>query len=90
METKEFKDFQEFYPFYLSQHRSKINRKFHFIGTTLATLIFIYSIITFNLTTIPFGFLIGYGCAWFGHFFYEKNKPATFRYPLYSLFGDFI
>lgn len=78
----------EFYPFYLSQHSSRLNRKLHFVGTTLAFLILFYAIFTGYLQFLIYFPILGYGFAWIGHFFIEKNRPATFKYPFYSLLGD--
>ena len=86
----EFKKFDNFYPFYLSQHQNQICRLLHFVGTTLVILYFFVFLITFQ----PFWLLLmpvaGYGFAWIGHAFFENNKPATFKYPFYSLMGDFV
>lgn len=88
MTIKNYKTFWEFYPFYLSQHQNPICRLLHFIGTSIIILLLIFYVNTLHeLIFIP---LIGYGFAWVGHFFFEKNKPATFQYPLYSLMGDFV
>ena len=88
MTTKNYNTFWEFYPFYLSQHQNSICRVLHFIGTSIIILLLIFYVNTpADLIFIP---LIGYGFAWVGHFFFEKNKPATFQYPLYSLMGDFV
>jgi hypothetical protein len=87
---KEYKSFKEFYPFYLSQHQNPLCRKLHFIGTSLVCVFIVIALITMNpywLIAIPF---LGYGFAWVGHYFYEKNTPATFQYPFYSLMGDFV
>jgi hypothetical protein len=86
---KEYKSLKEFYPYYLEEHLNPTCRKLHFIGTGLLFFILGYSLITGEyrwLIAIPF---VGYGFAWIGHFFFEKNKPATFKYPLYSLISDF-
>ncbi len=87
---KAFKSFEEFYPFYLSQHRSTINRYLHFFGTLLGLLNLFYSFFISSILQILLTPILGYGFAWFGHFFFEKNKPATFKHPFYSLLGDFI
>ena len=88
MTTKNYNTFWEFYPFYLSQHQNSICRLLHFIGTSIIILLLIFYVSTpGDLIFIP---LVGYGFAWAGHFFFEKNKPATFQYPLYSLMGDFV
>jgi hypothetical protein len=81
---------REFYPYYLSEHQNATSRKLHFIGTGLLFVILFVALFLRNyslLFAIP---LVGYGFAWVGHFFFEKNKPATFKYPLYSLASDFI
>jgi len=89
-EEKEFKSFSAFYSFYLSQHQNKTCRRLHFIGSGLIIFMLTYIVITTAwqlLWSLP---LIGYGFAWVGHFFFEKNKPATFTYPIYSLIGDWV
>lgn len=84
----DYKTFEDFYPFYLSQHVNQTNRRLHVIGTLLAIFMLIRAVFNFsflNLLMVP---LVGYGFAWVGHFVYEKNKPATFKYPLFSFRGD--
>ena len=88
--TGRFQSLKEFYPFYLSEHRNRTSRRLHFIGTALLIGILIFGLATGRyqwLWLIP---VVGYGFAWVGHFFFEKNKPATFQYPLWSLASDFI
>ena len=86
MRTNNYNSFWEFYPFYLSQHQNSICRLLHFIGTSIIVLLLIFYVSTpSDLIFIP---LVGYGFAWIGHFFFEKNKPATFKYPFYSFIGD--
>lgn len=90
MEAKKYKSLQEFYPFYLSEHQNTTSRILHFIGTALVVLSLITGVLFHDwrfLLVIPF---LGYGFAWVGHFFFEKNKPATFQYPGYSLASDFM
>jgi len=88
MTTKKYTTFWEFYPFYLSQHQNVVCRLLHFIGTSIIIILLIFYVNTpKDLLLIP---LVGYGFAWLGHFFFEKNKPATFKYPVYSLVGDFV
>lgn len=87
---KKYKSFWSFYPYYLTEHGDPKNRKLHFIGTAALIAILIIAIILqkwWMLILIP---ICGYGFAWAGHFFIEKNKPATFTYPLYSLGSDFV
>lgn len=89
METK-YNSLKEFYPYYLSEHQNSTSRKLHFVGTALLFFILAAAIYYSNywlLLLIP---VVGYGFAWVGHFFFEKNKPATFKYPFYSLASDFI
>ncbi len=83
------KSFKEFYPYYLTEHINKTSRRLHFVGTSLVFLLFFAGLIFHRwemLVAMPFA---GYGFAWVGHFFFEKNKPATFKYPLWSLGSDF-
>lgn len=91
MTTKEshnFKSFEDFYPFYLSEHSNQTCRKLHIIGTFLGLLNFFIALLG-NPVHIIYGLLCGYGFAWVGHFFFEKNTPATFTYPFWSFLGDF-
>ena len=86
----EFRSFAEFYPFYLSQHANTVCRRLHFIGTLLVLALLTFSLLTGNflwLLALP---VVGYGFAWLGHFAFEKNKPATFTNPIYSLQGDWV
>lgn len=83
------KSYAEFYRFYLSEHQNKTCRTLHFIGTFLVFVVAglaIFSGIGLLWIVVP---IMGYGFAWVGHFFYEKNQPATFKYPLWSLASDF-
>ena len=85
-----FDSFAAFYPFYLSEHRNPACRALHFAGSTLVLGLVVTAIATRNawwLFAVP---LAGYGFAWAGHFAFEKNRPATFRYPVYSLIGDWV
>jgi hypothetical protein len=85
-----FKSLGEFYPFYLGEHRNRTNRRLHLVSTTGVILLTVYTILRQKLDLLKYLPLLGYGGAWIGHFFFERNKPATFRYPLYSLASDFI
>ena len=85
-----FASFADFYPFYLSEHSNKVCRRLHFVGTSLAVLAILHSLSTLNFWWLLAGVVAGYGCAWVGHFFFEKNRPATFSYPLYSFMGDWV
>ena len=86
----EYKSFAEFYPFYLSQHENGVCRTLHFIGTLILSALVGYAIYTRQFQLILLAPLVGYGFAWVGHFGFEKNRPATFKYPLYSLIADFV
>ena len=88
-QDKKFTNLKEFYPFYLQEHQNPTSRKLHFIGTALFFLILLYSVVTLQLVYLIFVPFVGYGFAWIGHFFFEKNKPATFTYPFFSLASDF-
>ena len=89
MPNKILKTYTEFYAFYLNEHKNKTCRILHFVGTTL---VFITTGIAIYINTwqlwiaIP---IIGYSFAWVGHFFFEKNKPAIFKHPFWSLYSDF-
>lgn len=87
---KRYRTFAEFYPYYLSEHRHPMCRLLHYIGSTLVLIVLCYALATAQhhlLWSLP---LFGYGFAWVGHFFIEKNRPATFTYPLFSLIGDWV
>ena len=89
MEYKRLETFKEFYPFYLNEHSNKICRILHFVGTTLLLIILAYALYTSQYKLIWFCPLVGYAFAWTGHFVFEKNRPATFKQPLFSLMGAF-
>jgi hypothetical protein len=86
---KQFASFREFYPFYLGEHRNLVSRRLHVTGTLLAILILADAVMTQRWSLLLPALVAGYGFAWVGHFFFEHNRPATFRHPLYSLRGDF-
>lgn len=88
--TKRFSSFAEFYPYYLQEHGNSTYRRLHFIGTTLVIAILAYAIGRGSLGLLLAVPIAGYGFAWVGHFFFEKNRPATFQHPFYSLLGDFV
>jgi hypothetical protein len=89
MERK-YKTLKDFYPYYLTEHQNLVSRVLHFTGTGGFIFITVFSILTQNWIYLLLGPLCGYGFAWIGHFIFEKNKPATFQYPLFSLASDFI
>lgn len=90
IKTDKFENFREFYNFYLTEHSHPVSRLLHFIGTGLVIFITFYGIFTDQFKLLWFIPLVGYGFAWVGHFFFEKNKPATFKHPFYSLGSDFV
>lgn len=82
--------FKEFYPYYLSEHRSPVCRALHYIGSCLVLVVLAVALLTQYWRLLWLLPVIGYGFAWVGHFFFEHNKPATFKYPLYSLAADWV
>ena len=83
-----FSSFSEFYPFYLSEHSNQTSRRLHFVGTSIALVLLVSALLTRNPSLILVALLQGYAFAWVGHFFFEHNRPATFKYPFYSFAGD--
>ena len=89
MENPErYTNYKDFFPFYLKEHSKKNTRILHYFGTFGYLTLLLSLIITQNYYFIPLILVAGYGPAWIGHFFIEKNKPATFYFPVYSFFGD--
>ena len=89
-DAKAFKSFAEFYPFYLSEHSHRTCRRLHFAGSSLSLVCLVLLLVTRNPLWLLAGLLCGYGFAWIGHFGFEKNKPASFKRPLYSFMGDWV
>ena len=88
--AKQYNSFSEFYPFYLSEHSDINCRRLHFVGSALVLVVLVAAIAMQRwwwLLLLP---VIGYGFAWAGHFVFEKNRPATFQYPMYSFMGDWV
>ena len=85
-----FTNFRDFYPYYLSEHRNLACRRLHFAGSTLVLLAILMAVASRDARWLWLAPLAGYGFAWVGHFAFEKNRPATFRHPLYSLAGDWV
>ncbi len=85
---KPFRTFADFYPFYLSEHANRISRRLHFVGTSIAVVLLITALVTQLWWLVAVALIQGYAFAWVGHFFFEHNKPATFRYPGFSFMGD--
>ena len=82
------RSFAEFYPFYLGEHANRTCRRLHFLGSSLALLCLGALLVTGQWVWLMAGLLCGYGFAWVGHFVFEKNRPASFRRPLWSFMGD--
>ncbi|WP_372995901.1 Mpo1-like protein [Marinobacter sp.] len=85
-----FNRFSEFYPYYLEEHSDVTCRRLHFVGSLLVLIVAAWALISGKLLWLLALPVIGYGFAWVGHFKFEKNRPATFKYPLYSLMGDWV
>lgn len=88
-ENSRFTSFTEFWPFYVAEHSKPATRWLHLIGTSGGIALVIYFIATGRWWLFFLGLIPGYGCAWLAHFLIEKNKPATFKYPLWSFMGDY-
>ena len=85
-----FASFREFYPFYLGEHAHPVSRRLHFVGSCGVLVLLAIAAWQRNGWWLLAALVCGYGFAWVGHFFFEKNRPATFRHPLYSFLGDWV
>ena len=88
--STQFNTFAEFYPFYLSEHQNLTCRRLHFFGSWLVLLILFYALFSNQWMLLWLLPICGYGFAWVGHFFFEHNRPATFKHPFYSFWGDWV
>ena len=88
--AQQFSRFADFYPYYLSEHSNRTCRRLHFIGTSGALALLVAAAATQIGWFVPAAIVSGYGFAWVGHFAFEKNRPATFTHPIYSLIGDWV
>lgn len=86
--STEYRTFDEFYPYYLQEHSNRTCRRLHFIGSSLGLVIAATAVATQTWWLIAVAFVQGYAFAWVGHFYFEHNKPATFKYPWKSYLGD--
>lgn len=89
MTQRKYRSFEEFWPFYLQEHSKPSTRALHYVGTTLVVAIAVIAVVNgagLWLLALP---VAGYFFAWIAHFAVEKNRPATFTYPLWSLIADF-
>ena len=90
IENNSFASFREFYPYYLGEHSNHACRRLHFVGSSLVLGCLVMLVKSMNPWWLLGALLCGYGFAWIGHFFFEHNKPATFKHPFYSLMGDWV
>jgi len=88
--AERYTSFAAFYPFYLSEHANRTCRRLHFVGTSIGLICLVAALATGRWWLIVAGLVSGYAFAWAGHFFFEHNRPATFRYPGYSFLGDWV
>jgi hypothetical protein len=88
--SERIRTFEEFWPFYVREHSKKTTRRLHFVGTTAAVALVGYAALRRKVWPLLVAPIAGYGPAWISHFFIEGNKPATFKYPLWSLRADFV
>src|SRR5262245_38831073 len=89
-ESRRYERFSDFYPFYLSEHRNATSRRLHVLGTSIVIVVVLLSLASGRYWGLLVALALGYGLAWAGHFFFEKNRPATFKHPFYSLAADFV
>jgi hypothetical protein len=87
--ARRFASFAEFYPHYLEEHRDPVNRRLHVAGTALVLALAVLAAVARYWALLAALPVAGYGLAWLGHFAFERNRPATFRHPWWSLRGDF-
>ena len=87
--TRNPTNYAEFWDFYVYEHSHPMTRLLHFIGTTLGIALLVFFVARGQWYFFPVFFVTGYGFAWYSHFFIEKNKPASFRYPFWSFISDF-
>lgn len=90
MVTQSFNSFDEFYPYYLNEHRDPRCRALHYTGSLLVLALLAYALLSAQWPLLWLLPVVGYGFAWVGHLVFEKNKPATFKYPFYSLMADWV
>lgn len=89
MTDQRYRSYAEFWPFYVREHSRPGTRLLHLIGTAAGLTVMIYFVAMGRWFLFPLGLIPGYACAWLGHFLIEKNKPATFQYPLWSFISDY-
>lgn len=84
------RSFEEFWPYYLAQHRKPGTRLAHFIGSGVALIALLLALLTFDGWYLVLSVVAGYGCAWYGHLVIEKNHPTTWRSPRYAFEADLL
>jgi hypothetical protein len=89
MENERIKTYAEFWDYYVLEHSHPMTRWFHFVGTMLGIVMLVWFLRSGSYLYLPLCFAVGYAFAWFSHFFIEKNKPASFEYPLWSFISDY-
>ena len=87
---RKFSSFAEFYPYYLAEHQHPVCRALHYTGSMLVIAVLLFALFTQQWRWLWLVPLIGYGFAWLGHYAFEHNRPATFKYPFYSLAADWV
>lgn len=85
-----FATFSEFYAWYLTQHANRTSRRLHVVGTGCVIALVVAAAVSLNPWWLLLAPVVGYGFAWIGHYGFEKNRPATFGHPLWSLGSDFV
>jgi hypothetical protein len=90
MADREIESFEQFWDFYVAEHKQAATRAFHFVGTTAAVGCAALGLLTRRRWLLLLAPVLGYGPAWFSHFVIEKNRPASFSYPLWSFQADFV
>jgi hypothetical protein len=88
MSEQEIKSFEEFWPYYVAEHSQPATRALHFAGTATALACATALLASQRWKWLPMALIPGYAAAWVGHFLVEKNRPATFKYPLWSFLAD--
>lgn len=82
------KEYNDFYKFYLTEHQNVTSRRLHVAGSAIGLYALYRAIKTGRKRYVVYGLVAGYACAWTGHFFFEKNKPASFKQPFFSFISD--